>query len=184
MSDLREYLDAVLGGTQGWCCGGSGVPYLKSDGTIAHNSFAPRILEWPRQADVIERWILSDAATRDVWVCPYVHRAAVRQVYEGVTHRLVHADVDGGLNLDDVYDLGGFAVATGQDGHAHVYVPLSEPVSAYQHGRLCEGLRDHLKGDNKVRDNDLMRPVGTLNHKVPLLSPGADPAAVTWLVKP
>ena len=185
---VREYLDAVLGDTEGWCCAGSGVPYWKTkpDGTrvIEHTSFMPCILPWPAQADTIERWILAEAATRDTWVCPYVHRAGIRSLGGSVLRRLAHADIDGTLNLDDVHDLGGFAVATGQPGHAHLYVPLSEPVSVYQHQRLCEGLRDHLGGDDKIRDNDLLRPVGTLNHKIPLLVPGAEPAPVEWLVKP
>jgi hypothetical protein len=55
-------------------------------------------------------------------------------------------------------------------------------VPAHWHRALCEGLRDYLGGDNKIRDNDLLRPPGTLNHKP--AAKGGEPAPVEWLVRP
>ena len=111
-------------------------------------------------------------------------RDELRGAREGqaVTHQLVHADVDGGLNLDKVAALGGFVIASGGGpGRGRVYVPLREPVPHHWHRVLCEGLRDHLGGDHKIRNNNLLRPPGTLNHK-PTVHGGA-PVPVTWRVR-
>jgi hypothetical protein len=109
-------------------------------------------------------------------------RYAARREGEAVTHQLVHNDVDGDPNLDKVRAIGGFVVASGTPGHVHVYVPLTEPVPAHWHRALCEGLRDYLGGDDKIADNDLLRPPGTLNHKQ--VPKGGEPVPVEWLVRP
>lgn len=124
------------------------------------------------------------AASWDVYCCPYPHESRHRRAGGATLRRHVHADVDGPVDLDVVQELGGFAVAsgsvTGGEPHGHVYLRLSESVPFEQHQRLCRALGAALgpdHDDSKVADNDVLRPVGTLNHK-----PGRGP--VTWLVRP
>jgi hypothetical protein len=185
VSEVREYLDATLGAAEGWLCAASGVPYLTAAGAIKHKDFIPRFFEWPNQADDAEHWLTATAQTRDMWLCPYVMRFAARRAGEAVVRMQVHTDIDHGhVDAEKVRQLGGFAVASGREGNAHVYVRLTESVSAEWHTALCRGLGNHFGGGEKINDNDLLRPAGTWNHKIPLLVPGADPAPVEWLVRP
>ena len=184
-ADVRLYLDATLGTTQGWLSAASGAPKLTAAGVIKHDSFTPRFLEWPHQADAAEQWLTQTGHTRDVWVCPYLMRSAARRAGEAVARTQAHTDIDHGhLNAEKVCQLGGFAVASGRPGNGHVYAQLAETVTPERHTALCRGLGDHFGGGEKINDNDLLRPPGTFNHKIPLLTPGADPAPVEWLVKP
>ena len=183
--DTREYLDVTLGATEGWLCAGGGAPYLTAAGSIKHKDFTPRFFIWPGQAHAAEQWLTETAQTRDVWVCPYVMRTAVRRAGDAVVRVQIHTDIDhGSLEAEKVRQLGGFAVASGRPGNGHVYVRLTETVPVEWHTALCRGLGDHFGGGEKINDNDLLRPPGTFNHKIPLLTPGADPAPVEWLVKP
>jgi hypothetical protein len=185
MSDIREYLDVCIGDTAGWLCAASGVPYLTKAGAIDHKDFTPRFFEWPNQADAAEQWLTTTAETRDTWLCPYVMRHAARRAGEAVVRTQIHTDIDHAhLDAEKVRELGGFAVASGRPGNGHVYVQLTETVPVEWHTALCRGLGDHFGGGEKINDNDLLRPPGTFNHKIPLLDPGADPAPVEWLVKP
>ena len=130
-------------------------------------------------------WIGSAVAPRnDVYVCTNLMWSDKRAQGAAVTHTLIHADKDTGqLDPEKVRAIDGFAVASGTPGHGHVYVQLSEPVTAAQHRVLCRALGDYLGGaDAKISDNDVLRPPGTLNHK-PTVT-GGEPAAVEWLVRP
>ena len=110
-------------------------------------------------------------ATRgDVYCCPYLMKTTDRNKGNAAWRQLVHADVDGAIDPVDVHPLGGSIVWSGTLLHGHIYVPLSYVVTPVQHQILCEGLVAHFGGDKgKVRDNDLLRPPGSLNHK-PTLS--------------
>ena len=115
-----------------------------------------------------------------MYVCPYLMWADKRTKGAAVEHRIIHSDYDDELDVTKVQAVHGFAVASGSPGHAHVYVPLSDVVTAPEHRMLCEGLRDYLGArDSKITDNDVLRPPGTFNHK-----PTGEPAPVTWLVQP
>jgi hypothetical protein len=184
MSDLREYLEAVLGTAKGWLTGGIGVDGHFKNGKYMFKEFLPRVYQWPADADRVERELIQEAHVSDVYLCPYVMQYAKRAKHDAVTRQLAHTDVDSGLlDLDRVHELGGFAVASGSPGNGHAYVRLSEPVTGPQHEALCRGLVARLQGDpGKVNDNDLLRPPGTYNHK--LAAAGSDPAPVKWLVRP
>jgi hypothetical protein len=184
MSDLRDYLDAVLGATEGWLTGGIGVGGHFKNGKYTFKEFLPSFYQWPADADRVERELVREAYVSDVYLCPYVMRYAKRAKHDAVARQLAHTDVDSGLlDLDRVHQLGGFAVASGSPGNGHVYVRLSEPVTGPQHEVLCRGLVARLQGDpGKVNDNDLLRPPGTFNHKP--AAAGGDAAPVEWLVRP
>jgi hypothetical protein len=154
------------------------------NGKYQFKEFLPRFYQWPADADRVERELLQEADVSDVYLCPYIMRYAKRAKHDAVARQLAHTDVDGGLlDLDQVRELGGFAVGSGTPGNGHAYVHLSEPVTGAQHEALCRGLVARLHGDPaKINDNDLLRPPGTFNHKP--AATGGQPAPVEWLVRP
>jgi hypothetical protein len=166
---VADYLTTVAAAAEGFLC-------IRVDGEPGtEHQFA-----WPTERDLAVAEISRAASLTNVWTCPYVMRDRRRAKGNAVVHTLVHGDVDHDqLDLDMVRELGGFAVASGTDGHVHVYVPLAYSVSATQHETLCRALTKRLDGDPaKVSDNDLLRPAGTLNHK------HDPPTPVTWLIQP
>lgn len=125
----------------------------------------------------------------DVYCCPYPFPPGARRTKgSSASRRHIHADIDDAVPLARVQALGGFAVASGSrtaDGspRGHVYVRLTESVPLELHHALCVALGEWLGGEvagwdaSKVRDNDVLRPCGTVNHK-----PGA--GSTSWLIHP
>lgn len=185
MSELREYLQQCLGGTEGRLHIATGHgPHLSETGKYQHAQFTQSHFAWPGEADLVEREIMRAATDSDIYVCPYLMWSDKRVKGAAVARRQVHADVDHGqLDTEKVHSIDGFAVASGTPGNGHVYVALTESVPAHWHRALCRGLGDYLGGaDAKISENDVLRPPGTLNHKP--TAGGGDPAVVTWLVPP
>ena len=179
---MRAYLDAVFNGAEGRIHTANGTAQ-RVGGEIKHPDFQGKHFAWPAEADAAIDRLTELAANQDVWVCPYLMWAGKRAKGAAVARWVIHADVDrDDLDLDKVRALGGFAVASGTAGHVHVYIPLARSVHAKDHRQLCEALRDHLGGDSKISDNDLLRPPGTLNHKQTVA--GGEPTAVRWLIEP
>jgi hypothetical protein len=176
--DTRRYLQTCFGDTEGWCCVAVGQkPYRDKNGRYKHHLWDEIAFEWPADADRAVDYITRAALLGDVYCCPYLMKEQRRAKGEAVQHVLIHADVDGDLDEQKVAELGGFIVRSGTPGHGHVYVPLEWPVTAAQHEALCRGLAATLGGDTKYSDNDLLRPVGSLNYK-PTVD-GGGPSAVT-----
>lgn len=184
MSELREYLDAVLAGGEGQLHIAVGAgPHLNDAGKYSHDTWTQSHFAWPAEAEQAEREITRAALQSDVYVCPYLMWADKRARGAAVAHRLVHADIDGAIDPAKITDLGGFAVASGTAGHGHAYVALSESVPAHWHRALCRGLGQFLgHADAKIADNDVLRPPGTANYKP--AAAGGEPVAVRWLTKP
>ena len=181
MDTTLQYFQACFANTEGWLIVAVGYePYLGDRGKYRHRRHNEYPLRWPAQADAAVAAIAKQAPTADVYACPYLMRDRRRTLGNSVSRVLVHADVDGALNLDAVAALGAFAIGSGTPGHAHAYVPLAYPITRAQHEVLCRTFARHLGGDTKYSDNDLLRPPGTLNHK-PTLA-GNAPAAVEWLL--
>jgi hypothetical protein len=164
--DTRRCLETCFGDTQGWCCIAVGRdPYRDAKGKYKHHKWDECAFQWPAQADDAIAYIAKMAPLGDTYVCPYLMKEPHRVKGGAVQHVLVHADVDGDLDVAKVAALGGFVVGSGSVGHGHAYIPLSWPVTHEQHEALCRGLATYLGGDHKYADNDLLRPVGSLNHK-------------------
>jgi hypothetical protein len=157
------FLSAVLTG-EGYLCVPVGTGGHFDDGKYVFDDFTQHWFAWPTQkADAVG---FISAAAGDAYFCPYLLKDKSRTVGNAVTRQLVHADVDHPVDEQQVRDdLGGGAVASGSDGHTHVYIPLTYAVTQEQHRTLCAGLRDSLGGDDKIADNDLLRPAGSLNRK-------------------
>jgi hypothetical protein len=181
VDSIRDYFHACFGDTEGWLIVAIGhEPHTDENGKYAHRRWAEHPLPWPKQADKIVDAVAEQAQSADVYCCPYLRRDRNRVKGNSVARKLLHADVDSELDTTAVAALGGFAVASGTPGHAHVYVPLSYAVTRAQHEMLCRALAEHLGGDCKYSDNDLLRPAGTLNHKS--AATGGEPTPVEWLV--
>jgi hypothetical protein len=183
-ADLGAYLDLTHGITEGYLIAvAAGDPYLDPTGKYRHGKRQERAYPWPADAADAVSDLLRMATKADVFVCPYVMAGAQRAKWAAVSRMLVHADVDDDLDLEKVRSVGGFAVSSGTQGHAHAYVSLTESVTGPQHEALCRGLGRYLGAeDPKCSDNDLLRPPGTRNFK-PTVT-GGEPTAVEWAVRP
>jgi replicative DNA helicase len=185
VTPLTTYIETVYREAEGHAVVGIGTdPYVDAKGKYRHRSWSESAFTLPTERDQLARAIMqaSDSGC-DAYLCPYAMTSTKRRRGEAVARFVVHADCDGTVDTAKVAQLDGFAVSSGTQGHGHVYVPLSESVSASWHRALCMGLRDHFAGDDKISDNDLLRPPSTLNHKGP--AHGSGPATpVDFLVEP
>lgn len=147
----------------------------------------------PDHAGMLDALALSVVTNADggleVFACPYLHAGRNRRKGGAALRRHVHADIDGPLNLDRVRFVGGLAVGSGgttpSGPHGHVYVRLSESVNVGAHEALCRALGQFVGGEHydpsKATDDNVLRPVGTLNHKPEY---GPEPRPVEWLIRP
>jgi hypothetical protein len=190
-SDIRLYFKAVFGEDRGLLTFALGMNPGRDpkSGKYRHGYWSERrghklVLHWPEQAEDVYAAVELVGAQGDLYVCPYLRRNLARVKGDAVILRLLHTDVDDGLDLEVARELGAFVVGSGTSGNGHVYVPLSRPVTLVQHKALCKGLIARLGGDKgKHSDNDLLRPVGAYNLK-PTVFDNKPPVRITWLVKP
>lgn len=182
--DLDLFLEVVYGNRTGHACGGIGRrPYLTEKDKYKHANWREFSFQWPEQRDELVKVVMLGAGDADVYLCPYLRVTGDRAKGSVVERRLIHADIDGAVPVEKVKALGGFAVDSGTEGHGHVYIALSAPVNAQQHQALCRALGRYLgHADNKISDNDLLRPPGSVNRKPTVR--GGDAVPVRWLVKP
>ncbi|WP_454198221.1 AAA family ATPase [Nocardia sp. Marseille-Q1738] len=167
---IGEYIRELLGDTAGFAY----LAYEDDNGQHRETPF--RV---PRNRDVLIGEIVRTATFfGNVWLCPYPMRDQRRWKGNAARRMHVHADVDQAVELEAVRALRGFAVCSGTPSHLHIYLRLTRDVSGPQHRALCGGLRERLGGDDKINDNDLLRPPGTLNHK------HDPPLPVTWAIRP
>lgn len=104
--------------------------------------------------------------TLDVYVCPHPRASEQRKERGAINLRRLHIDLDKPPADPELWDkLGAFSVRSGSEGHVHGYVALDRIVTLDEFERLQVGLRDALSGDNKIKDNDLLRLPGTWNFK-------------------
>lgn len=150
--------------------------------TISFDSTRERIFEYPRQAAEMASAASELAAGADVYYCTTLRSTASRKLVESecVAAVWIHADVDGRVELAPDLLPEAYIVGSGTPGHGHVYLKVTEALSANEFRQLGRGLRDHLRAagldvDNKVAANDILRIPGTLNHKT---DPATDVAVI------
>src|SRR6478736_7507609 len=112
---------------------------------------------------------LGQERRNDLYFCPNILKTDKRNKGTAVAFQLLHSDADNGADATKLESLGAFAVASGRSGHSHVYVRLDRAVPLVQYRTLQEGMRAYFNGDNKISDNDLLRPVGAVNYKALVL---------------
>jgi hypothetical protein len=183
-NDLADFFTALYGDTAGNMHIAVGDEPHWVDDNYTHKHWTQSHFAYPAEADRAAREIAQAALTSDVYVCVSLMHADKRAQGAAVARMNVHADVDNGrYDPEKVTAVGGFAVASGSTGNAHVYVPLTESVPANVHRELCRGLSRYLGAvDPKITDNDLLRPPGTFNHK--LAARGGEPSPVRLLSAP
>lgn len=178
--DMRAYLDVMLGDDVGWLATAVGYGgHFDAAGKYVFDEWRPHFYRWPTEVDQAVRELTQAAHVGDVYASSYLMAHAARRKGESVSRSHLSADIDGDLDWAKVARLPGVvAIGSGRDGHAHVYVLFTRSVTLQEHRALQIGLRDYLGGDDKITDNDLMRPVATFNHKTD------EPLPVDWLIRP
>src|SRR6478736_5284941 len=127
---------------------------------------------------------LGQERRNDLYFCPNILKTNRRNKGTAVAFQLLHSDADNGADAVKLESLGAFAVASGRPGHSHVYVWLDRPVLLTQYQTLQQGMRAYFNGDNKIADNDLLRPLCAVNYKAVVLDGRDEPYPVEWIVKP
>jgi putative DNA primase/helicase len=154
--------------------------------------------DWRPQADFAYpslsgkpyREMLAAATESDVYVCPYLMKGDKRTKDDAVNLQLLHKDWDGDeANLlacyEKIHAISGFATMSGTPGHLHIYVPLAQPITADRHRELGAMLAAYLPpgcDKGKKATSDVLRPVGTFNHKG--RARGGESAPVVWAIPP
>lgn len=180
---VATYADIVLGDRPGVVCLAFGRdPYRDERGKYKHRGWTEVRYAWPADRDVMTCDVMREIATGDlvdVYICPAVRNrgAKARRKGDALPPMVLWADLDGPAKDPALLDeLSGFVVASGQEGHLHVYVPLDAPVDLGTHSRLNKALAARLGGDAKWDDAALLRPPGTFNHKTAVPPAGIEPA--------
>lgn len=183
--DLTDYFVALYGDTTGrlHIAVGDG-PHWRND-KYRHDTWTQSHFAYPGEADLAVREMLRAATTADAYCCVSLMHADKRAQGAAVARMNIHADLDNGrYDESKVTAVGGWAVASGTTGNAHVHVSLTESVPPKLHRALCRALSGYLGAvDPKITDNDLLRPPGTYNHKLSALGAG-DPTPVEFLIRP
>jgi hypothetical protein len=184
----RSFLDAVFGEVEGYAHFAIGrSPYADATGRYKFVSWQQLSFAWPRQADDAIHYldeVLVQQGVKDIYLCPNLLMGEKRSKDTAVAHRLLHSDADNGAQPEKLEPLGAFAVASGRSGHNHVYVQLDRDVTLAEYRSLQVGMRTYFNGDDKIADNDLLRPVGSVNHKAMVFDGLDEPFSVDWVIKP
>jgi putative DNA primase/helicase len=189
--DLRLWIDTVYGGSEGgFIHYAIGKPAVAWDtGKYYLQRRTELAMLWPDDAEILHEAIQHVvAAGLDVQVCPYpMSSRKTRGKGESWKRTVVHTDIDGDADAEKVSAIGGFAVASGTPGHAHVYVPLTRSVDLDHHERLCQALGEYM-GDadpSKGNDNDMLSVPYGFNLKPTVMNGGGkSPLPRGWMVRP
>ncbi len=167
MSD--DFLTAVLGDREGYLALAFGSkPHRDGGGRYRHAEWTETRFRWPAERDRMIREVAHQVASDpvDVYWCPAPRFTDQRRKGDGLPPAVLWVDLDEPAADPGLLEqLNPWLVASGQPGHLHGYVPLTEPVDLGTHARLNRALADRLGGDAKWSDESLLRLPGTYNHK-------------------
>ena len=142
--------------------------YRNQSGAYRHREWAEHHYAWPDDAEQLWTDLGRENLTNriDVYVCPAVRHTQQRRKGDALPPMVCWADLDHEpADHDLVQRLDPYVVDSGQPGHTHLYLPLSEPVDLGTHAALNRALAEQLGGDPKWSDESLLRLPGTHNHK-------------------
>lgn len=166
---LTAYDAVVLGDRDGYLALAFGYDgYFNERGTYSHRDWSEHRYQWPAQAETMRADVAREnaAGNVDIYVCPAVRFTDARRKGDAMPPAVCWADLDGpAANTELLNTLDAYTVSSGQPGHIHVYVPLSETVPLSAHAALNKALAAQLGGDAKWSDETLLRLPGTYNHK-------------------
>src|ERR1700677_2099361 len=113
LDELVEFIAAVHGDTPGFLPVpfGSGG-HFDANEKYKHDSFSESWFELPAEADRAAHEIIRAATQGDVYIgtCLMTHPRRAKDT--AASRHTIHVDVDGGLDLDKVREIGGFAVGS------------------------------------------------------------------------
>ena len=192
LAEIELFCRSVYGtNAVGLACWTKGIGgHLNANGKYVFDRWEEqREFAYPNLSGARYRDMLDAAAESDVYLSPYLMQSGQRTKANAVSLRLLHCDWDGNPDalascLEKINGIDGFATLSGTPGHLHVFVPLAHEVTADRHRQLLEMLRHYLPpgADHKKAASDVLRPVGTLNHKD--RARGGVAAQVVWAIKP
>lgn len=170
MSPESTYDAIVLGDRAGYLALAFGRgPYRDERGTYRHREWTETRYQWPAERDLMRADVTREQATGeavDIYVCPAVRYTDDRRKGSALPPMVCWADLDGPTSNTELLDeLQPYTVASGQPGHTHVYLPLTEQVPIAVHAELNKALAAALGGDAKWSDESLLRLPGSNNHK-------------------
>jgi P4 family phage/plasmid primase-like protien len=183
---IRDFFSTVLGSRPGYVAlAFGGNPYRKETGSYRHGRWAEKHYRWPDDFAQLVADAVTAMPTSDVYVCPALRSQPKRRKGTALPPQTCWVDLDKEpLDAELVENLGALIVASGQPGHIHAYVPLTEPVSLELHAALNQRLAQRLGGDAKWSDESLLRLPSTLNHKptLPLNGHAPQPPAPVTVI--
>jgi len=167
-SAAEQYLTKLFGTRQGYVSVAYKVPQEDNKGEWKESQF-----EWPKQKAALLKWA-SAHTKHNVFICPALRKDPhVRKKGDMQPTHWLWADVDWQFIPENrkaeiikrVNEVGTLTIRSGSGENTHVYVKLTNPVSADEFAKLNTGLRDYLLADNKQADNSFLRLPGTTNWK-------------------
>lgn len=165
----HSYDTVILGGRAGYVALAFGRgQHHNTRGAFDHHDWTPTVYRWPDEADTMRADVARETAVEptDVYICPAVRHTNRRRKGDALPPMVCWADLDTEPADPTLLErLDAYIVASGQPGHQHLYVPLTEPVPLSTHAQLNKALAQRLGGDAKWSDESLLRLPGTLNHK-------------------
>jgi hypothetical protein len=161
----EDYLDEVFGQRPGYVALALGInPYRNPEGKYKHRDWrdsAPQRYPWPSGrgyllTDVAA--ILPSGVPTDAYVCPALRATPNRNKGGALPLTRLWIDLDNEPADEALWrKLEPWVVASGQPGHRHAYVALTEPMDVATHAVLNKALAAQLGGDAKWSDESLLR---------------------------
>lgn len=175
VDQANAYLDRMFGDRSGFIAMAFGHNPRIRKPRFAKGDFRAKYYAWPSGRDELIGDVddaVNSPETRaenvEIFINPALRASPSRLEGTHAPLMWVWADLDHAPTEDQVArinQLGAMSVLSGTDGHRHVYLPLTKPVTSNTHQAMCRALRAAIGGDNKIKENDLLRLPGTLNWK-------------------
>jgi hypothetical protein len=159
--EVEEYLNYLYGNDRGWVCLGFWGP--------TQDDWTQRFYRWPTEREEAVKDILTDREGVETYICPYLMKTKERAKGNSVSRHILHMDLDQGLTKEAMSKLesDGFKlIRTGGGRTYHAYLRLHSNLTPAQHRKYERVLRQQYNGDDKITDNDLLRPPLTTNYKL------------------
>jgi hypothetical protein len=175
-NDTYHYIETMFGERKGYVSVVFGHNPRMSKPRFADHDFRPEFFKWPEEKiDLVQKVdeALNSEETRhenvEVFICPALRKEPSRRAGTQAQLYWVWADLDHSPTDDQIErinHLGAMTILSGTEGHRHVYLPLTKPVSSVHHKALCIALKETIGAkDSKIAENDLLRLPGTINWK-------------------
>ncbi len=180
VNQTENFLQETFGDRPGYVALAFGLgQYRNAEGKYKFREWrdgAAQRFAWPAGRAALIAAVIEVTDRADVFVCPALRATPTRNKGGAVPLARLWADLDAEPADEALWrKLEAWVVASGQPGHRHAYVALSEPVDLATHAVLNKALAARLGADAKWSDESLLRLPGTLNFKPTVPVNGAAP---------